>query len=706
MTLQRLCFGFLAMLVSTASSFAQSAHLTHGPILGSVTDGSVKIFGRTGQPAAIRVFYKKTSDTSFVSTGSINTVTNNDLTATILLSGLLPNTSYDYQLVVDNVPTVTSTFTTLPVVNQPSRFSFSVGADLLDFPFTIMNSIDAKNPLFSLLIGDNIYADAAPVASTLDEFRAKYKLNLAEPNLANFLSKRPTVFTWDDHEIQNNWDKGVAGLYLPARQSYDEYINPLNPSPRTPGTLYYNYQVGQVDFYVFDTRTFRSRNNALDNSTKTMLGASQKADFKNWLLTSKAKFKIVVSSVGFSDFGTTSNDSWIGFQSEKAELIKFINSNNIKGVLFVTGDQHFSIVARLNSVGPNYNLYEFLPTPLATQNRTAPATSDPQLLFRQDKKHNYGFFTVDTTVTPATLTFVNYDNANNPLYQITINETDINPTVPASPPPATPEIIVDNSMTGSVSVVGSWPEVTSVREAQNLSYLHDDNAGKGIKTVKFTPTIPATGVYDVYVRWPGGGTNRASNARFTLLSQGGGVTYSVNQQVQSNSWIFLGTHTFAYGSLGYVMIKNESTTGYVIADAVKFSPHSTSRDGISDSWKLNYWGWNYTADPSSLATADPDGDGMNNLAEFIAGTSPLDRFSKVEINGASSIGSNFVVEWPGVGGVSYDVEWSTNMNQWIWVDRVIPPLSGPTSWIDDGSKVGGVLPSDTLRRFYRVKIFR
>jgi phosphodiesterase/alkaline phosphatase D-like protein len=694
---------FLAMILGIEISFAQST-LTHGPILGAVTDSSIKVFGRTSQAASVKVLYKKTSDASFTSSTTINTVTNNDLTATILVSNLLPNTQYDYQLVVDDVAAAVSTFTTLPSVDQPARFSFTVGADLLDFPFTIMDSMDAKNPLFNLLIGDTVYADAAPAAATLDEFRAKYKLNFSEPSLANFFRKHPTLFTWDDHEIQNNWEKGAVGLYIPARQAYNEYVNTLNPSPRTSRNLYFSYKAGEVEFYFFDTRTFRSKSNAPDNSTKSMLGATQKADFKNWLATSTAKFKFVVSSVPFSDFGTTSNDSWIGYQTEKAEILNFINTNNVKGVMLITGDQHFSMVARLNNVGPKYNLYEFLPTPLATQNRTAPATVDSQILFKQDKKHNYGFFTVDTTVTPATLTYINYDDNNNPLYTLTINQNDINPPSSSPPPPLTPEIIVDNSMAGSVSVIGSWPEVTSVREAQNLTYLHDDNAGKGTKTVKFTPTIPTTGVYDVYVRWPGGGTNRANNARFTLLSQGGGVTYSVNQQVQSNSWIHLGTHTFVSGSLGYVMIKNESTTGYVIADAVKFSPHSTSRDGISDSWKMNYWGWNFAADPSSLPGADPDGDGMNNLAEFTAGTSPLDPHSKVDISSASPIGDNFVVEWPGVGGVSYDVEWSTDMNQWIWADRVIPSMTGPSSWTDDGSRTEGVQPSSTLRRFYRVKI--
>lgn len=701
--MRKLTVSFLSLFITVLSTWGQSTNLTHGPILGALTDTSIKVFCRTSQAASVNVMYKKGADTEVAASGMVNTIATNDFTATISLSDLLPNTSYDYQIVVDGVTAATSTFTTLPTTDQPARFSFSVGADLLDMPFTIMNSVDAKNPAFNLLIGDTVYADAGIAAVTLDDFRGKYKMNFGESNLANFFRKCPTFFTWDDHEIQNNWDKGAVGLYIPARQAYNEYVNAINPSSRTTGNLYYSFKAGQAEFYVFDTRTYRSRNNATDNSTKTMLGTVQKADFKYWLLNSTAKFKIVISSVPFSDFGTTSNDSWIGFQTEKAELLNFINANSIKGVLFITGDQHFSMAARLNNVGPKYNLYEFLPTPLATQTRTAPATLDSQLLFRQDKKFNYGFFTIDTTVTPATLTYINYDSTNNPLYQLTINETDINPTTTASPPPPVPEVILDNSTTGSVSIFGDWTQVTSVLGPYNFNYLHDGNTNKGPKSVKYTPTIPSTGVYDVYVRWPSA-ANNANNTRVVLLSQGGGVTYSVNQQIQNNTWVKLGTHTFVEGALGYVMIKNESTTGYVIADAVKFTPYSSFGDGVPDSWKRSYWGWNFATDTASVGIADPDGDGMNNLAEFMAGTSPVDRSSKVEITSAAPDGSNFVVQWPCIGGMSYDVEWTTNFSQWTWADRVSPPSTGTASWTDDGSRIDGIQPGDAMRRFYRVKI--
>jgi hypothetical protein len=42
-------------------------------------------------------------------------------------------------------------------------------------------------------------------------------------------------------------------------------------------------------------------------------------------------------------------------------------------------------------------------------------------------------------------------------------------------------------------------------------------------------------------------------------------------------------------------------------------------DGIDDTWQIHYFGH---GNPNGLPLADPDGDGRNNLAEFLAGTDP------------------------------------------------------------------------------------
>src|SRR5207237_8626353 len=54
---------------------------------------------------------------------------------------------------------------------------------------------------------------------------------------------------------------------------------------------------------------------------------------------------------------------------------------------------------------------------------------------------------------------------------------------------------------------------------------------------------------------------------------------------------------------------------------------STANDGIPDWWKQQYFGPNVNVADPNFAHADPDGDGLTNYEEFLAGTNPSDSAS-------------------------------------------------------------------------------
>jgi hypothetical protein len=56
------------------------------------------------------------------------------------------------------------------------------------------------------------------------------------------------------------------------------------------------------------------------------------------------------------------------------------------------------------------------------------------------------------------------------------------------------------------------------------------------------------------------------------LETGGTATYTVDQRSGGGQWVVLGRHTFAAGTAAGVRIRNDATDGYVIADAVRFTP--------------------------------------------------------------------------------------------------------------------------------------
>jgi hypothetical protein len=73
-------------------------------------------------------------------------------------------------------------------------------------------------------------------------------------------------------------------------------------------------------------------------------------------------------------------------------------------------------------------------------------------------------------------------------------------------------------------------------------------------------------------------------------------------------------------------------------------------DGLADAWELQYFG-SLNANP----LADPDGDGMNNLREFLAGTNPTDAQSRFELIDISREANGISVRWSSEQGRSYRV---------------------------------------------------
>lgn len=81
-----------------------------------------------------------------------------------------------------------------------------------------------------------------------------------------------------------------------------------------------------------------------------------------------------------------------------------------------------------------------------------------------------------------------------------------------------------------------------------------------------------------------------------------------------------------------------------------------------DAWSQSAFTPEQQADPLiSDPLADPDGDGIPNQQEFIAGTSPTNDLSGLRITAFTpEVDGRYAIRWPGVSNRLYSVEWSTN----------------------------------------------
>ena len=141
------------------------------------------------------------------------------------------------------------------------------------------------------------------------------------------------------------------------------------------------------------------------------------------------------------------------------------------------------------------------------------------------------------------------------------------------------EEFIDNLDSSNVTIVGDWSSNANVAGYFGTDYHHDQDSGQGTKSFTFTPSLPTTGTYEVFIQYSSSG-NRASNVPVDIIHDGGTTTVTVDQTTGGGAFNSLGTFTFT-ASTGSVKIRTTSANGYVIADAVKFVESGPASPGVS-----------------------------------------------------------------------------------------------------------------------------
>jgi phospholipase C len=121
---------------------------------------------------------------------------------------------------------------------------------------------------------------------------------------------------------------------------------------------------------------------------------------------------------------------------------------------------------------------------------------------------------------------------------------------------------------------------------------------------------------------------------------------------------------------------------------------------IPEWWMQQYFGC--TTCSQAGAAADPDGDGMNNIAEFLSGTDPTNGASAFRIMSVTPQGADVLVTWQTHGGKTNAVQAAPNLGSSYGdvSSNIILPGSGDltTNFLDIGAA------TTNASRFYRVRL--
>jgi len=369
-----------------------SSFFTQGIASGNVREKEAILWTRVNQEA--EVLAEVSTDCSFTQVDKMEVgkaLAENDFIIKVTASDLEPDHTYCYRFKTEAAVSDVGTFRTAPSEGQDTavRFAYSSDSDGSKDPpfnnFEVLDQVRLDDIDFWVYLGDTVYMDTfGPKAETLDEIRAKYKQNRDFAALRDLLKATSTYAIWDDHEVENDFDGQTVAptLYANGRRAFLEYM-PIQESgllndPTCAGNpLFRVFHWGKnVDIIILDERSCRSASveeaceddliptlpteirlafgllpqpppgclDAINDPARTMLGINQKEALKNVLLESKATWKLIINEVAISEFFALPYDHWEGYAAEREELLNFIISNNIKNVVFLTGDLHANLI--------------------------------------------------------------------------------------------------------------------------------------------------------------------------------------------------------------------------------------------------------------------------------------------------------------------------------------------------------------------------
>ena len=351
--------------------------VTSGPIapmVGAVTSSSAKVWFRVSSEGnTVEVGYGEQPDLSdeTVSYQTVIPRVEDDYTCFIELENLSANTIYYYRIIVNGEPVQSDSFPsfkTFPESTSSAKIGF-----LTDSFYHWYNSAPAlqalsdDEPDLVLVLGDWPHG-GAQVLSEMRLMHRRFRMRrtgTAGQFVDYILLKYPVAHVWDDHDYGgNDTDKTFAGK-SDAVQAYDEYW-PCYDRPNPQAGIWHKFKYGDfIEVFMLDLRSQRDPDSYKDPRyiPDDMPGANryelrndpgrsildgdesegdpkgQKQWLKDGLLTSTAQWKIIASSVPWNST-VPKDDAWWDFMAEREELMQFIDTNGIGGIIVVSGDIH------------------------------------------------------------------------------------------------------------------------------------------------------------------------------------------------------------------------------------------------------------------------------------------------------------------------------------------------------------------------------
>jgi alkaline phosphatase D len=403
------CFLFVNSFAQRSIHKSGQAPFFHGVASGDPLTDKVMIWTKltppTGSSTDIDVFWQISTDVNFnniVNFGRTKATEMTDFTVKVDVCGLQPGTYYYYAFRALDVNSITGRTKTAPSgSNARARFGVVSCSSYEHGYFNAYESLSQVNDLDAVLhLGDYIYEYATGGYSsstvtgagriyepaneiiTLEDYRVRHSHYKLDNQLQLIHQLHPFITTWDDHESANDaWVDGAQN-HTPASegpwnirkansaQAYMEYLPVREPDPTNNLKLWRDFRYGNLlDLIVLDTRLWGRDEQSLTNAgstNRTILGQDQFTWFENKLADNTTQWKIIPQQVMMAPleaFGVPVNsDQWDGYLADRNRFINYLENNNLRNTVVLTGDIHTAWASNVPGNNTNRAATEFVTT--------------------------------------------------------------------------------------------------------------------------------------------------------------------------------------------------------------------------------------------------------------------------------------------------------------------------------------------------------
>ncbi len=392
---------FVALL-GTFSLFAQiqtikptKSLLQSGPMVGYSEMREVMLWVQTNAPAEVQIKYmaKESLLPDSLSipvekrayfTNKVMTKKGNAYVAHLLADEVEPGYLYDYELLI-NGRTVERPY---PLTFQsqalwqwrtdPPNFRMAIGScsyinePQYDRPgrpyggqYDIFKTIHNMKPDAMMWLGDNTYLREVDWYSKTG-IQKRYTHSRSIPEMQALLASTHNYAIWDDHDYGPN-DSDRSFLHKDkTRQAFtDFWANPTYGVPGTKEGITSQFLWNDVHFFLMDNRWYRTPNDCQSCDENIYFSKAQVDWLIESLIHSKATFKVIATGGQVLSSAAVYENYVKLNKEERAYLIKRIAQEDIKNVIFLSGDRHHTELNKLvNAKG--HTMYDFTSSPMTS----------------------------------------------------------------------------------------------------------------------------------------------------------------------------------------------------------------------------------------------------------------------------------------------------------------------------------------------------